>query len=294
MHREMEAQDADTPRVGLALGGGGARGLAHIGVLKILEREGIPVHCIAGTSIGGIIAAACAVGLKPDFLEEEALRMASPRQLLRLADLGMPQRGFLEGQKVYAYLAGLLGAGTFENAQLPVAMTAVDLKSGRRLYLCEGPLLEAVRATIAFPGVFKPVEREGQLLVDGGLLDNLPTDAARTLGADVVIAVDVTAKEAITSLFSNLQQAHYVPSGLVETMEVLWRSIAVMMTEIEHQCMRRARPDLVIRPDIPSDLLIFTGFTRAEEAIEAGIQATEEALPQIRDIVGRDQKARAG
>ncbi|MBE9507712.1 MAG: patatin-like phospholipase family protein, partial [Chloroflexi bacterium] len=108
-------------KVGLALSGGGARGLAHIGVLKILEQEGVPIHFLAGTSMGGVIAAGYAAGLSPDFMEQEALRMSSLRRLLALADPSLPQRGFFEGRRVREYLVGHLGNRTFDDLRLPLA-----------------------------------------------------------------------------------------------------------------------------------------------------------------------------
>jgi len=177
--------------VGLALSGGGARGLAHIGVLKVLEREGIPIDYLAGTSMGGVIAAGCAAGLSPEFMEQEALRMTSLRRLLALADPSLPRRGLFEGQKVHEYFIGHLGDRTFDDLRVPLTLVAVDLNTGREVFLSQGQVADAVRATVALPGIFRPVERDGQLLVDGGLLDNLPADAARHIGADVVIAVDV-------------------------------------------------------------------------------------------------------
>jgi NTE family protein len=273
-------------KVGLALGGGGARGLAHIGVLKALEREGIPIDCLAGTSMGGLIAAGYAAGLSPDFLEQEALRMGSLRRLLALADPALPQRGLFEGQKVYQYLVGRLGDRTFDDLQLPLALVAVDLNSGRDVYLRQGRVADAVRATIALPGIFTPVEWNGQLLVDGGLLDNLPADAVRQMGADVVIAVDViTDSGAVSSLIQMLQHRHYVPSGLMGTVEVLYRSLGVMMAEIHRRRLAEAQPEVIVRPAIPQGVTVLTGFSRAAEIISAGEEAATRELPRIRGLL---------
>lgn len=270
-------------KVGLALSGGGARGLAHIGVLKVLEQEGVPIDCLAGTSMGGLIAVAYAAGMSTDLMEQEALRMASPRRLLALSDLSLPRRGFFKGQKVREYLAGYLGDRTFDDLRLPLALVAVDLNTGREVYLTQGRVVDGVRATIALPGIFTPVEQDGQLLVDGGLLDNLPVDAARHMGADVVIAVDVSSDEHVTShLTKTLHRHRYVPSGLVDTAEVLYRSLGVMMAEIGRRRLAEARPDIIIQPSIPPDVTVFTGFPRAAEIIAVGEKAAQEALPRIR------------
>jgi len=272
-------------KIGLALSGGGARGLAHIGVLKVLEQEGIPIDYLAGTSMGGLIAAAYAAGLGIDFIEQEALRMANPRRLLALADPSLLRRGIFGGQKVLKYLVGHLGDCTFNSLRLPLALVTVDLNSGREVILREGRLADAVRATTAIPGVFVPVERDGQLLVDGGLLDNLPVDVARGMGADIVIAVDVvTDSEAMSSLIQTFQHRRYVPNGLAGTVDVLYRSLGVMMTEIGRRRLADARPEVVIRPEIPPEVTMLTGFPRAAEIIAIGEEAAQEALPRIREM----------
>ena len=272
-------------KVGLALSGGGARGLAHIGVLKILEQEGVPIDYLAGTSMGGLIAAAYAAGLSPDLMEQEALRMASLRRLLALADPSLPRRGLFKGQKVREYLARHLGDRTFDDLRVPLTLVAVDLNTGREVFLNQGQIADAVRATVALPGIFTPVEWDGQLLVDGGLLDNLPADAVRQMGADVVIAVDVTSDSGVVaSLVEGLHQRRYVPSGLVDTVEVLWRSLDVMMAEISRRQLAEAHPEVIIRPAIPPDVTVLTGFPRAAEIIAAGEEAAQEALPRIRAL----------
>ena len=276
-----------TPRkIGLALSGGGARGLAHIGVLKILEQEGVPIDYLAGTSMGGVIAAGYAAGLEPEFMEQEALRMTSLRRLLPLTDLSPLRRGLFEGQKVREYLTGHLGDRTFDDLRIPLTLMAVDLNSGREVYLNQGRLVDGVRATVALPGVFTPVERDGQLLVDGGLLDNLPADAVRHMGADVVIAVDISSDgQVVSHLAQALHRYRYVPNGLVDTVEVLWLSLGVMMAEISRRRLADAHPEVIIRPAIPSDVTVLTGFPRAAEIVAAGEEAAQEALPHIRALL---------
>ncbi|HID88517.1 MAG TPA: hypothetical protein EYP52_02220, partial [Anaerolineae bacterium] len=271
----------------LALSGGGVRGLAHIGVLKVLEREGIPVHFLAGTSMGGFIAAAYAAGFSPNDLEAEALRFSNPRYLLGFLDRSLPRRGLIAEDKIEGYLREHLGDVTFDRLRLPLALVAVDLNSGEKVVLREGPLVEAVRATTALPGVFPPVERDGQLLVDGGLLDNLPADVVRGMGADVVIAVDVSTDAKAVAFFAEmLQRRRFVPEGLVELMEVLWRSVMVMQQEANRRSLEAAKPDVLIRPPIPAGVMVLGGFGRATEVIRAGEVAAQEALPRIRRLLG--------
>lgn len=275
-----------TPQVGLALSGGGARGLAHIGVLKVLEREGIPVNFLAGTSMGGVVAAAYAAGLTPELMEEEALRMTSPRRLLSLADPILPRRGLFEGQRVTDYLVRHLGECTFDNLQCPLSLTAVNLENGEAVVLEEGRVVDAVRATIALPGLFRPVERDQQLLVDGGLLDNLPADVVRRMGADVVIAVDVIGDTTtFSAMIQTMRQRRYVPPGLASTFEVMLRSLDVMMKEINRRRLAEADPEVVIRPDVPREVSVILGFSRAADTMAAGERAALEALPDIQSVL---------
>jgi len=140
-------------KVGLALGGGGARGLAHIGVLKVLEREGIQIDCLAGTSIGGVIAAAFAQGRTAEELEAEATKFSKVRHLVSLLDPNPARRGFLEGNRVRKYLLSLFGPDqSFENLKIPLILNAVDLNTCAEIAISEGPLLPAIYGTIAVPG----------------------------------------------------------------------------------------------------------------------------------------------
>ena len=273
-------------RVGLALSGGGARGLAHIGVLKVLQSEGIDLDCLAGTSMGGVIAAGHAAGLSPESMQQEAQRLASARHLLSMVDRSLPRRGLLVGQRVSEHMAAYLGERSFEELRIPLTLVATDLNSCRAVYLSQGSLLEALRATISVPGMFAPVERNGQMLVDGGLLDNLPVGAARRMGADVVIAVDVTTDEhAVAEMGNSLSRRRVVPTGLAETIEVLGRSLLLMMGEMSRLRLAADPPDVIIRPALPPGITAFGGFSHAADIIALGEQAARKALPRIRQAL---------
>ncbi len=273
-------------RIGLALSGGGVRGLAHIGVLKVLEEAGIPVWAIAGTSAGGLIGALYAAGISPQQMEEEARRMASPRRLLSFLNRALPFRGILSAQKVTEYLESFLDDLTFDQLRIPLAVVAVDLNSGQKVVLNEGRVVDAVRATIALPGLLGPVQREGQLLVDGGLLDNLPTDVVRQMGAERVVAVDISTDEtSLVSLTEELKRRPFVPDSLAEMADVLWRSVAVMMRDVNRRSLEEARPDLLIRPAIPPGVTVLTGLTRAAEVIAAGEEAARAVLPRLKELL---------
>ncbi len=273
------------PRVGLALSGGGARGLAHIGLLKVLEREGVRVDYLAGTSMGGVIAAGYAAGLSPEYLEEEALRMSRYSQLARLFDLSLPGGGLVEGKKVREYLARHLGERTFAELAIPLALVAVDLASGEEVVLTEGSVVDAVRATISLPGVFAPVRLDDRLLVDGGVLNNLPADVVRRMGAEVVIAVDVSIPLEAWPEVPHFEGRHLPLTQVPLTFQTLRRALGVMMAHMQARRLAESQPEVVIQPELDRGVTLLGGFNRAAEIIAAGERATRAALPRIRQAL---------
>jgi len=296
-------------RVGLALGSGGARGSAHTGVLKVLEREGIEISAVAGSSIGSLIGAALAVGLSVDDVEREWLA----------TDVGRVFRGFLpslhpagfsSGSELRKLLKDLLGDVQIEDLQTPYAAVACDIDTGEPCVLREGSLLDAVRASTAIPGIFHPVRHGKRLLVDGGLINPVPIDVCRSLGADLVIAVDVTprpvkttsrAHEIWTRIGQQLQEGlstqTWLPNSLTELLEsafrerpeearplpgvysILNQSISILLQEVLRQKLILDPPEVLIRPELS---ISFMSYTQAAEGIDAGEAAAERALPEIR------------
>jgi NTE family protein len=281
-------------RIGLALSGGGARGLAHIGVLKVLERENIPIHCLAGTSAGGLIGAAYAAGMSVAQLEAEALEMSKLRNLVRLMDRSLPHMGLLAGQKIINYLAEHIGYKDFAELKTPLALMAVDLESGNEVILDSGSVIEAVRATISFPGVFAPCEMAERLLVDGGLLNNLPVDVSRKMGAEAVIAVDVSGgQEDVDNLFEAARQWR-LGWPMRSTASVLTRCLGIIIGQIRQNKLAAAPPDVLIRPEMRREIGLFTGFPYAAEAIVAGGKAANEALPQLKALLKKRARLSKG
>ena len=267
----------DRPRVGLALSGGGARGLAHIGVLKVLERRGVPIDCLSGASMGGILAAAYAAGTSPDMLESLALRMARLRRLVRLVDLRPPRRGLLSGNRLRTFLAQFIPPElTFADLRLPLALEAVDLRTGEEVALTEGLVLDAALATSAFPGVLPPVEWNGRCLVDGGVLDNLPVDLVRGLGAEYVIAVDVSSAACDDDSWDPLAGDTALPAFLGMALD----AVGVMVAAQTRAKLKSDPPDLLVRPRLSHDIGTFSSFTRAAEIIRLGEEAAERGLAQ--------------
>jgi len=183
-----EVADRRRPKIGLALSGGAVRGAAHVGVLKVLEREGIRPDMIAGTSVGSIVGAACAAGLEADEIGE-IFRAARWPKMARLSIRG--KYSLFDTRPMQKILIDHMGVTTFEELAIPFAAVSCDLITGRTIVFRSGHLPTALRASSAVPGIFPPVESAGRLLVDGCVVDNLPVDVVRHMGAEYVIAVDL-------------------------------------------------------------------------------------------------------
>lgn len=266
------------PKIGLALGGGGARSLAHIGVLKVLELAGIPIDAITGSSMGGFVAAAYAAGLSPAEMEAEALRMAHPAEMVKMMDLSPFRRGLLQGKHIREYLEKLIGADrTFDSLRIPLAVTAVDLRLGKPLLLREGSVIDAVLATCTVPGLLPPVPAGEALLVDGGLLDNVPVEAACQLGAERVIAVVAAPDYPRETPPPN---PHPLPDIVPDFLEDFYQAVLIMAAGLTRERLKDSCPEIVLRPAIPDNMSLL-GFTQAAEAIAAGEAAAQAALPQI-------------
>jgi NTE family protein len=178
-------------KIGLALGGGYARGLAHIGVLEVLEREGIPIDLIAGTSMGAIVGALYAAEKDATLVKKQAMQLDWVA-LTSLVDPALAKSGFIGGKRVTKLLRRFIGDTDFKDLQIPLACVATDIISGEEVVIEEGPVLDGVRASISIPVIFTVFKRDGRYLVDGGLVNPVPVNVARKMGADFVIAVDVT------------------------------------------------------------------------------------------------------
>ena len=274
-------------KIGLVLGGGGARGLAHIGVLKVLEREQIPISYIAGTSMGGLIGALYAAGISLDAIEAEIKKLSPTSQVIKLVDLKLAGVGLqLKGTRIYNYLATFLGEDcTFNDLNIPVGMVAVDTITGREVILREGRVVDAIRATISVPGIFSAVQTENLLLVDGGILNNVPVDVVRGMGANRVIAVDVLPffglnKPGEPVLVEKLE-LHKWPRTVSELLHVQM----IMVSAITQARLSQWPPEVLVRPDLPTDTTLFSGFNRVKELVAAGVMAAESALPEIRALV---------
>lgn len=261
--RGPEPEPFHPPRIGLALGGGFARGIAHLGVLRVLEEAGVHVACLAGTSVGGLIAASYASGAPLDAISRRAVS-TSFRDFARWS---LSRYGLASNERMGRYVHEFCGVQRIEDMKRPLAICAADLLSGEPYYFTKGDLGVAIRASCAYPGLFQPVEFDGRLLVDGFLIGPVPVEAARTLGAELVIGVYLGMSG---------------PSPRPKHMgEVLWRSFAIMQQQALSRRDRSA--DVLICPDIRD--FGWDDFSRTEEMIAAGEAATREALPRIRELL---------
>jgi NTE family protein len=247
-------------KIGLALGGGAAKGFAHIGVIKMLEASGIHPDVVAGTSAGSVVGALYASGMDAFALQQTAFGLDEAK----IRDVRLFSGGLVQGQALQDYVNQLLHKQPIEQLKLPFAAVATELESGTRTVFVRGDTGRAVRASSSIPGVFEPVEIRGRHYVDGGVVSPIPVDAARQLGADFVIAVDISA----------------APDGSnpQDMMGIVGQSLTIMGRQLAAQ--ESARADVVIRPNLAG--IGPTDFEQKNQAILAGEKAALAAIPAIR------------
>jgi NTE family protein len=254
----VQDEPKERPRVGLALAGGFARGIAHIGVLRVLREAGIPIDCVAGTSVGALIGAAYCAGSSLENMEKVGSATS-------FADFGRwtpSWLGLATNQRMEKYLTRFTSAKTFEELKTPLAIAATDINAGVSVYYSHGPLVPAIRASCAYPGLFLPIQHEGRTLVDGFLTAPVPVEGALLLGADIVIAV-------------------YLESGTVEQprtfTDILSRAFNILQRHSD--LAWRTQADVIIEPDVK--LFVWDDFSKTPDMIAAGAAAALAALPQI-------------
>jgi NTE family protein len=258
------ATSSERPGLGLALGGGFSRGFAHLGVLQVLEQNHIPISCIAGTSVGSILGAAYASGAP-------LARIIATCRTLRFRDIArwrVSRLGLASNHRLGNLIEQVFESRRFEDLRIPVAVVATDLANGEPVVFTHGNLSEAIRASCAFPGLFEPVKIGTRCLADGGLVAQVPTLAARELGATRVMGVCVGVDDIHRGAPSNIFQ-------------VVCRAVSAAQ---KHQLeIWERHADLVLRPDVQS--LAWDDFDRADDAIEAGAAAARRALPRIQQLL---------
>jgi NTE family protein len=293
------------PRIGLALGSGSARGWAHIGVIRELAANGIAPDVVAGTSIGALIGAVYVDG-KLDLLEDW-VRKLDRKGILRLLDLSVTG-GMLRGERLIEFFRGQFMERDFDALPRPFGAVATDFDTGREVWLREGNVADAVRASIATPGLFRPVIRDDRILVDGGLVNPVPVTLARALGADQVIAVDLSAgrmgarayqeqqalpraddtptrrRNFLDLLMSRRAEAEPDSGPQMPSMvDVVNGSIQIMQVHIARSRLAGEPADAIVTPRLDDFGLM--DYHRAAEAIEEGRAAVERMLPVIRENI---------
>jgi NTE family protein len=258
-------------KVGLALGGGAARGLAHIGVLKVLEDEGIPIDMIAGTSMGAIIGAFYAHTRDVKLITDLAVEMGKQR-IRFFTDLTIPRTGILRWKWVEDRLKKIIGGVSFEDLKIPFFCVAVDIDNGEEITLNQGPVWDAVRASATVPIALSIKPWQGRYLVDGGVSNPVPVNVLKRMGADFVIAVNVLHNTAsIDEKQPGRRREHSLFSIMAKTVYIL--SYRMVGTSLEEA-------DVVIEPDLKD--ITFTDFQRAEECIESGARMAQVTIPEIK------------
>ena len=270
LSRKTPVAASPIPAIGVALGGGFARGIAHIGVLKVLEQEGIPVRVITGTSVGALIGACYCSGLTPAEMED----VARNTRFTSFARWTLSRCGFASNDRMIAYLTRTLKCKTFEDLRIPLGVTATNFNTGEGVVFHSGSMIDPVRASCAYPGMFLPVEIRGRYFIDGMLSHPVPTRPAREMGADRVLAVHLKGTWANGGpprhLFEVIGQSFAIAQ---DAMSSLWREAA----------------DLVIEPDVAG--FGYDDFKRADDLVRAGEVAMRAALPEVRKWIATPAKA---
>jgi NTE family protein len=260
------------PRIGLALGGGFARGIAHIGLLRAFEQARIPIDYLAGTSVGALIAAAYAGGSSLELME----RIGLSTRFKDFAEWTVSWQGLATDERLKRYLRRMTPVRRFEDLRIPLTIVATDLLTAEPVYFSKGEIGPALCASCAYPGLFRPVERDGQLLVDGFLAAPVPVEAVRQMGADFVIGVNLSGasqNDRPTNLFEIVSQSFSV---LLRYGQSAWRPLA----------------DLVIEPDVSE--FRWDDFPKTPGLVAAGQRAALEALPRIRAMIEQAMPLAAG
>ncbi|MDI6731080.1 MAG: patatin-like phospholipase family protein [Candidatus Margulisbacteria bacterium] len=252
-------------KIGLALGGGVARGIAHIGVLKVLHKNKIPIHCIAGTSSGALIGAAYAAGMEPQLIEDLALRI-SWGKIIKVAFF---RPGFISGDAIEEFIAKYIGDCKFAELKIPFAAVATDLKTGETVIINEGRIGKAVAASASFPAVFTPGQVKHHMVTDGGIAANLPVDVVKMMGANFAVAVDVVPTHPF----------HTLPK---DAFQVFGRSLDMVLHKLSLD--QRGKADLLIEPQMEEDIW-HLDLNKAQRLIAAGEAAAHKAIGKLRRLI---------
>ncbi len=257
------------PKIGLALGSGGAKGLAHVGVIKVLERNNIPIDFIAGSSIGALIGGFYAAFGDIDKVEKIVLS-ANWRQVFSLLDPTM-RSGLLSGEKLKKFFEEQINKVQFQNLRIPFTAIATDIENGGTVYLNQGEVAQAIRASISFPLVFKPIKYQNKLLADGGLSLPVPVETVKNMGADFVIAVNTE-----THYFHNGKNNQ---NGKIGFLKIANNSLNILRYHLSDCSCQKA--DLVVAPKLKGNIY-WDKFLKGKEIIKTGEREMELCVRQLK------------
>jgi NTE family protein len=279
---ERIARSLGKLRVGLAMGSGAAYGYGLVGILKVFEREGVPIDMVAGTSMGALLGSFYCAGKSPTEIQE--ISKTITKYWLRqniFGDLTFPHGGFLAGQTLSAFLTSILGHVEFSQLVLPFAAVATDIRSGHEVVLKEGRVADAVRASTSLPIIFRPFLNKGHFLVDGGLVNPVPTSVVANMGADILISVNLTAKPSLRRMIASRKAFFPLAPRSPGMTEVFFKMIYTMQYEIAQARIEIAH--VVIAPDMRD--FLWSDFHRSEEILKVGEVAAEEAVAKVKSLL---------
>jgi len=290
---------ARAPKLGLALGGGLPFGVAAIGVLDVFEKYGLPIDCLAGTSMGSVIGLLYAYGYTPSELEQHFTDFFKRKRLIPvlLRDLRPSRSGLVQGKQIIRALAGLVAqTTTFEELRIPLAVPATDLLSGQEIVFRSGPVLPAIRASISMPGEFQPVAWGDTYLVDGAIISPIPVHLLDLLGADVRIPMRAVRHwpQHVRQRVADTREGGRTrtpPSGPPDLIHLVWRSLSVILQDQFAELLMGQYP-IHLQPEIPFDYA--SSPDKVGEIIELGRQETERHVPAIRDALAALESANTG
>ncbi|MCA9373617.1 patatin-like phospholipase family protein [Candidatus Peregrinibacteria bacterium] len=289
----------DYPTIGVAFGGGGAKGLAQIGIVRVLEKYGIKIASVAGTSAGSIVGGAVALGDSSAEILKKAEGGVATKKMTKIRNFNIFSESLIKNKVINSGIQEMLGTETtFEDTKIPFLATAVDLESGEEIVIKKGRLWEAARASSAIPMVFSPYFVNGRYCVDGGLLNNVPADHLRRQNLDIVVAIELggmTTKQFISAMVWNRyyrkpKTFEFYPSFFTKwkmntalMTQVLLRSLDILREREQRSRYEFAKPDIIIRPKL--DAISLLDFGSYKQAITAGVEATENIIPTLLDLI---------
>ena len=283
--------------LGITLGGGGARGLVHIGILDVLEKAGIQASCVTGTSMGAIIGAAYTLGMSPEKMKEKAMSFGK-NKLTKLSNLNFFHESLIKADSIDKALHSIFQNHTFNDCKIPLRILATNIESGKPVILKEGYLKTALQASSAIPFIFSPVFYDGCVLVDGGLVNSMPIDTLQEFKPDVVMGVKINNFSTRQEIAGDIFNHYYAPrlrrfikplsfhkqigENIHFMIDIILRSLEISTGSKTNMLIKDVKPDLLLDPDIQVGLL---HFEKAEELIEEGRRIMTAELPKLKKLL---------